>query len=441
MKKIYSILLAMALALSLCACAGVELPPLPEVTDRPEATEAPDGQIPEQKEPDPTAPVVEQGSAAAPSALNSAILVSFQNTTREAYDPEEGTQLILNFSYDTPVIRMEDRPEAASRINQAIAMLDESFYTGKEYGDGGSGGYNYMLMLAEDNYTYVRDSGSDLPLEYSCTRGARVTRVDQKVFNPVFSYSQYTGGAHGNYSDESYVFDTESGERLRLEDLTSDYEGLKSFLVDWMLDKAVNDPDIADCIYPDTDEQTLREQLTALLRDGSWYLDDKSLTVFPTLYEIGPYAAGIIEFKVPYEQLRGRIDDVWFPVPAETDGSISVMPLEELGNGTTEILDRIVANESGTELALVVRGTVSDVRLSGVYYEDFTDSFYELSQIWLCTKLSDCAVQLVSVVPEGLPNLMISYRGENGEVQNKLLTQSGLDGRFLLIDDNIAPVG
>jgi hypothetical protein len=45
------------------------------------------------------------------------------------------------------------------------------------------------------------------------------------------------------------------------------------------------------------------------------------------------------------------------------------------------------------------------------------------------------------VVPEGLPNLLITYYTADGERHGKLLSQSSADGSFMLVDDNIAAVG
>ena len=55
--------------------------------------------------------------------------------------------------------------------------------------------------------------------------------------------------------------------------------------------------------------------------------------------------------------------------------------------------------------------------------------------------MTDGAIQIVTTVPEGIPNLMISYTTADGQRVGKLLSQSGLDGRYLLIDDQIEVLG
>ena len=36
----------------------------------------------------------------------------------------------------------------------------------------------------------------------------------------------------------------------------------------------------------------------------SFYLTPNGLVIYYQQYEVGPYAAGIIEFTIPYEQIR-----------------------------------------------------------------------------------------------------------------------------------------
>ena len=131
MKKWLSILLCLTLALGLCACAAVDkiqnvdLPPLPEITDEPETAEATEPPAAEENaepeaSPEPVVPLVDQSAA-------NRVVVNFVSTSYERYDPPSGLQRILTFSYVTPKIRIEGRDEAADKINEYLAMLDETY--------------------------------------------------------------------------------------------------------------------------------------------------------------------------------------------------------------------------------------------------------------------------------------------------------------------------
>ena len=170
MKKIFVLLLAAAMILGLSGCeelSNVELPPLPTVT--PEAQEA---------SPSPS-PTVEPTEEPAPESTGE-VMVTVKNNTQQAYDPQNGTQLILTFSYDTPVVYIEGGDETAAAINERVALMDEAYYTGNEY-DGMQGtGYNNMLTMAEDNYRYVVETGAEVRVPLFINEGDLI-RIDTRT--------------------------------------------------------------------------------------------------------------------------------------------------------------------------------------------------------------------------------------------------------------------
>lgn len=435
-------MLCACMAFSLCACSAfkiaedLDLPPLPEVNS--EAA----------SEPVPTLPATdvsfaegEGEQAAAP--IDNRIIVSCSTTKYEQYDPADGTQLILTFSYETPVVHIEGREEASDAINEYIAMLDETFYTGNDYGDGPSTGFNAMLEAAEDNFTYVIETGTEgIGMEYSESRKVRIERADSTLLSLVFTDSVYTGGAHGITDDRAYVFDTETGKRLRLDDLTQDYSAFENAVVDAMLALRETDEGYNNTIPEGyVDPADYRSAFSALLRQGSWYLGQDGLVLFSSLYELGPYASGIAEFTIPYEDLKTVMDERWFPPERQGSGELSVQAMSEVPDGSVEIVDRAVVDEGGGEVCLLVSGTVYDLSLSRVYYSDDLSEFYQDRLIWHTSSLTDAALQIAVIVPDAIPNLHIAYRTADGEVHGLLLSQSGMDGSYFLMEDKIESVG
>ena len=205
-----------------------------------------------------------------------------------------------------------------------------------------------------------------------------------------------------------------------------------------MLEIAAADPSfpVEDSFLPAGGRE---EAFRNLLREGAWYFDRDGQVIFSTLYELGPYAAGIAEFPIPYEKLAGKIDGRYlFPVERSGSGRVLVDELSALDGGSLEIVDKITAHEDGVQLCLTAEGLIYDVSISRVYY---VDRFYENEQLWCASSLQDCAVQLQAVVPDGLPNLLITYYTGDGVRHGKLLSQSGQDGSFMLVDDDIQAVG
>lgn len=430
MKKIISIAILFVMLFSLCACEqieqlqGIELPELPKA----ETSEEPTGEAPK---------VQEQPAEATVSKLVEAsplrIIAAVTKTEEQFFDPAEGKQLILDFSYETPHVDILDRDEAANAINEYIAMLDETYCTGNDYGDGAGNGLNMLLELATDNFTYAYETGNDVSLELSSNRTVSVERADSAVLSLLYYSYLYMGGAHGEYNYRGYVFDTEDGSLVTLDKLLTDTEKFEDVALEYMKAAMAED----DEAFPDVSD----ESLLGLVRDGSWYLGKSGVTIFPDLYEIASYADGIKMFEIPYETLAGLVNEKYLPPEYAGEGELSVIPQSEFEDGSMEVVDKIVTAENGEELCLIVSGTVYDVRISSVAYTDYTGKFYETAHLWNCSYMTDCAVQIQTMIPDGMPDMLISYRAADGTQVNRLLTQSGEDGSLILVEDDIAAVG
>lgn len=420
-KRIFSLGLMVILTFSLCACeklsdlSDIELPPLPTVT-------------PEAAEPEATP---EAAETAAPMETGSAhgLIVGINRTTREAYDPQDGSQLILTFSYDTPTVYIEGGEAAAATINEQTALLEDTYYTGSGYGTG----YNDMLTMAEDNYNYIVSSGIEGGMfQLTNSRTVSVERMDAQVLTLLYNDYSFTGGVHGNYGYTGYSFDLRNGKLLSLEDLSGDYESLASFLVDYMVNTVENDPELAQRIdlglY--TEGTGYAEILSPLLRQGSWYFDGQGLVIFSSLYEISSYAAGPIFFNIPYADLRGHVDDFWLPEEIQGSGSLELAAGGEMLPDNTPIIDKLDVDAGGESLYLIVRGSVKNLRIDK---GEYVSSFYVTENLWNCGSMDNCALQLQCQIPEGMPNLRVSYDDAGGS-HSYYLSHSGLDGSALLID-------
>ena len=429
MKKAISLLLALALCLGLGACSAVSKPlptPAPTAEATPEPTSEPTPELTPEPTPIPTpAPPTEER-----------VTVSIERTELTAMDPQTGKNCILHFAYDTPVIEIEDNPKAAQAINEFIALQNEAFYTGEDYGDGYGTGYNNMLTLAEDNYLYLVESGTETPaIEYSADRSVSVVRNDGIVLTLVFNDYSYLGGAHGGVITRGYCFDAATGELLTLEKVSTDKAAFARSLADAMIDMAQADPNTMARI--DLLNTDLASALSALVRDGSWYFDYSGIVVFSDDYEISSHASGPISFSIPYDRAASWLIPRYIPEAPAAEAVFYVVPADKMSEGNTEIVDMVKLGEEGTTLYLLVNGTARDVRLTEVAY---SGAFYDTAQLWSRSIMHDCAVQISTVIPEGMPNLKISYRAQDG-LKSFYLTESGEDGSLILADDSIEAVG
>lgn len=438
MKKITAIILALALMAALCGCGSlnnlknVELPPLPDANTQ-------------QTEPSPEVTAeIDTTNSIPKSALPQHVIVSMEKHSEEHYDPQNGDTLILSFSYETPRVYIEGRPEASNAVNEYIATVDETYYTGNDYGVGegnddySMSGLNGMLEMATDNYSYAVENGvTDMPLEFSSSRTGRVERIDSRVLSMVYTTYTFTGGVHGSYFDTGYSFDTESGEYVTLDMLSGSADELKAFLADYMMGLYTADKDgyYSARVFADmVTDGDVNAAIAALVRDGSWYFNEDGMVIYSTIYELGPYAAGIVDFVIPYSDLAGHIDDKWLPAERTAEsGTLTLKAQSDIADGSIEIIDKVTVDAEGEALCLEADGTVYDVRLASV---DYSDRFYETAQLWACSYMSDCVLQLDTMIPDGMPDLMVSFRDASGAQTRLLLTQSGENGAYILMNDS-----
>ena len=146
--------------------------------------------------------------------------------------------------------------------------------------------------------------------------------------------------------------------------------------------------------------------------------------------------SGMIEFHNPYEELNGVIDEKWLPESKSEPGRFTIAPMDDIEDGTVEIIDFVSANHDGETYCVTAEGAVYDVRVSTVQY---ANSFFETEQLWYASHMSGCAIQLQASLPDGMPNLMISYTS-GGERHSVLLTH-GEEGGPALVDDSLEAVG
>lgn len=435
LKKILLLLLCLALALSLCACETLQAIseiPLPSsknnepvVVVSGEETATPEPQ--KSPEPEPVAaPEESTGPEEADIELSNQVIVSIAETKLERMDPQNGTQLILTFSYETPTVFISGRDEASAAIQTYLDRLSETYYTGGSFEADEFPGFNEMLTDAEINYTQAVETGEDLDLEFSAIRTARVERADNAVLSFVYSDSTYTGIAPGSDRERGYVFDTETGERLTLAKLTNDFDAFRTFLAEYLVTAGGgNEAELSSKAY--------EEIVNGLLNNGSWYFTNSGLVIF----SIEPEADETLWLvDLPYSELDGLMDEKWVPAAKRGVGEFAVSSMSDVENGTVEIIDLVAVGDADEEFCLKVDGTVYDVKISSVHY---TDAFYETAQLWYASYMSNCAIQLQAPLPDGMPALMISYTTDH-EQHNILLTH-GEGGGPALVDDSIEAVG
>ena len=97
---------------------------------------------------------------------------------------------------------------------------------------------------------------------------------------------------------------------------------------------------------------------------------------------------------------------------------------------STPIIDKLDVDAEGESLYLIVRGSVKNLRIAK---GEYVDSFYVTENLWNCGSMDNCALQLQCLIPEGMPNLRVSFDDAEGS-HSYYLSHSGVDGSVILTD-------
>ena len=121
--------------------------------------------------------------------------------------------------------------------------------------------------------------------------------------------TSYLGGVHGYTGRCGHTCDIRTGRELTLADLTDNYDAFLSAAVDQLKDIISYGAEYAAYGLNDGYE----DQLAGLFRDGNWYFNDEGLVLMANPYELASYAAGLIEFTLPYAWLAYQIKADYLP--------------------------------------------------------------------------------------------------------------------------------
>ena len=422
MKKTIAVFLILCFAAALAACGANDL----YIHDPASGAEPPAAK-------DTPEPVLTEPDPVVAEALGGQVILSVKNEMQSFAAPDGSGKTILSFGTDTVKVVLDDRA-AAEKINQFLAMKDEMYYTGSGAGDG----MYELLELATDNYTLVKELGTSQNTEFSCTRSVIVERGDSRILSLRYRVNSYTGGAHGLYADRVFVFDTATGSLLKLDDIAADRAALEEAMLAKMTDLIENDvryqpvKEYMKAFQPDLE---LNDALRSLFREGSWLLDDEGFAVFSDLYEIGSYADGILRFSLSYEELDGILREEYLPFARSESGELFIRSIDSPRSASVILVDKVTTDEKGSEFRVFSQGTVYDVSIDSVVYISDHVGFYQTTTHWYCSYLSNAGVQVQTLIPDGMPDLMIRYLDENGQPHSFLITRSGEDGTVILLEE------
>lgn len=294
-----------------------------------------------------------------------------------------------------PIVSIEGNDAAAEKINADISSRVESFYAAVN-SEAEWAKEDFEYLLNDDDYDYT-------PYPYSSDLSFTVTRADDHVISFTGNYYEYMGGAHGLPATVGINYDTNTGELIAFTDLSDAPDTFHADTLAYNQDLARTEEYSMQLFSQDDITNGTLEDV--LYSDDSWYLSTSGLVFMSPPYALAPYAAGTLEFIIPYDELgdmgfkeayayTGRqITKLWednhYSTDLNGDGSEdSITCYDEWvshEDGSYEIWTHLVINEY--DFAQDGTDDVREQLTSGnsqfsLYDVDVDDSYVELAAVY-----------------------------------------------------------
>lgn len=307
-------------------------------TSDPEPTPVPDDTTKPEVTPEPTEESPEPTITEAPVEDSQIPSINIHPHHKTWYAEDQTTQLLTVDDF-TLYIDSADFPLLqASFYEQHPGIIDEN--------------YSEILSWATEHYTYSSDSFWG----YSASRVAEWARYDGTVVSLRIVYSEYTGGAHGNYAYAGETYDVKTGKLLRLADIIKDVEGFYPLAIDYIVDALYAEYEealfsdygtwVAECISPEN--------------EPNWYLTGSGIVISFSPYEVGPYAMGAPEITLPYEIFGEYMQEQYrLPAGAFVGQVYANQNLSDIAGASEPVYIESIIDEWGMETCIIHAGSAT----------------------------------------------------------------------------------
>ena len=283
MKRLFTLCLAMVMALFLAACGTSKTP---TTSSTPADTSV---------EPTSTGhPAFHAGSG-----------------SRRALTAEDGTEVLVSKStaYDIVYPEVSDAQKA---IQKDLEQVVTDFHKDSNKQEEDAQTYYQEFLKGGGK----KEAFTPYTFELTC----KPLRADNNVVSILFYSYAYCGGAHGSLATFARNYDAKTGKVLTMKDFG---EEVSSLVTDNAVKfiNAIQDTD--DAFFYDK-VKAADESVQSMLETGSFYLSQDGLVLIDGQYLLQPYAAGIVEFTTSYDDLRGKLNDE-YTLPGGVTNCVSAM--------------------------------------------------------------------------------------------------------------------
>lgn len=200
--------------------------------------------------------------------------------------------VFYTISCSYPVVFVAGNEAASEKINADIRSRVDAFNTWTMQD----------AELAKEDLEYWNDEGVPAPFPYSSDLSFTVTRADENVIAFTENSYEYMGGAHGMPGTTGINYDTKTGELIVFTELSDNPDAFRADTLAY--NQALAQTEYYSQQMFNTDDITNGTLEEVLYADGMWYLSTSGLVFMSPPYALAPYAAGTLEFTIPYSDLK-----------------------------------------------------------------------------------------------------------------------------------------
>jgi hypothetical protein len=148
------------------------------------------------------------------------------------------------------------------------------------------------------------DLEDETGFQYHLSLGNKITYNRDNLVSFLVENESFEGGAHGAHSIFGYVINLNTGEYITEDSFAG--TNYKKNISDIIIEKIAEEKDINN---PEQLEDIGYNNISDIVPNGNFTIDEKGITYYFNEYEIAAYFIGITKVFIPYEELKSFIAD------------------------------------------------------------------------------------------------------------------------------------
>ena len=207
----------------------------------------------------------------------------------------------VSVNINKPVVKIPKNKAVEEIINNKISKRVNDFV-------------EYITNLSmRDNEANIKAGLEVKP--YVININNNVTYNKDNILSLTLHLYSYIGGAHGSTTDESFNFDTKTGNRGVIEDFLGNNKNYNKIILDNIKSTTSKNPELYF--------KEVVDKLNMIPYNQKFFLTDKDLVVYFDEYEIAPYVAGSPKFYIPLSAFPNGLNKVNIQVEVPTIKTIT----------------------------------------------------------------------------------------------------------------------